>query len=302
MRGLTEKQYFRRNGNAVDHNAVRQREFPAVPHQIDRFHGLCIRPENRGFIGGFLRSIVPHGNRTVPAARKLQYPEIRSLIDAAAELHCPEDRSKRIINHIDRFRIEIKCHKAVMMFRIVGGKTVVAQIIPVVADCARRPGVEKFLKQRLRLSPLPETIRGHRCFVGKPWHVNAGALPHRQQEFLHMPTIRFKPAVTMKRVNIKILFPVHKHILLKPVLIVLRVRMSKTAGQDLHMRSKFSLLLTDDLLQLYIIRRGKIAEGEQIRFVPDLPETDTVAIIPEEESDIVAPFPEIRQTVRFVFD
>ncbi len=115
-----------------------------------------------------------------------------------------------------------------------------------------------------------------------------------------MPAERLEVAVSVKCVNIEILLPVGQYVFLKPVFIVVRIRMSESAGEKLCFGRPFFLFFPGCFQQLNVFRGTEFAETCEIRLIPDFPIADFISIFFEKKAYVFAPFIQLRHTVRCI--
>lgn len=127
--------------------------------------------------------------------------------------------------------------------------------------------------------------------VRVPRHGDAGPGPHRQEFLIEQPDISWEAAVLMIGVDIIKPFRLHQIVPLKIRRLQPLVRSQRgvAAGEQLQLRGDLPRLFESDFLELDVLIQAHPVEADQVRFVPDLPETDFIPVARKDGRRIVAP-------------
>ena len=129
----------RRNcSDGKNSGAVTELDCRGIAHDVDLFGRprICLKNERQ------VRRVVlfiPGGREQIVPAAEEEQVKIPADLPLLHETGFPVNGSKRIIDRIDRFGMKIQRHHAVMVFGIVGIASVVAQVVPSVADGSAAP-------------------------------------------------------------------------------------------------------------------------------------------------------------------
>ena len=249
-----------------------------IVHQVDRFRRSGVGADDHGKNSAVF---TPGGQRHFLSVTEEEEPFPFARIELADELLASEKRGQRVVDRVDRLGIEITGHHAVVVFAVIRVVAVVAQVVPVVADCSPAPGVDQLLVERHRLRLLVAAGGGQRGFVGPPGFGDAGALPHRQKTFLHHPhEMRVEIPVFVIGVDVVAAFAESERILLISRLPQHRMvgERGKSAGQDPGVGIARLDCFVRIQHHLRVRGRAEAGEGGDVRLVPDLPEADPAAI------------------------